>query len=241
MATQWINLIVDSLNPIDQARFWADFLGWRINYADADEIDLQAPDDDGWRMDLVFGPVPEPKTVKNRLHLDLASKSLADRDRIVSRALDLGARHADIGQSETPWVVLADPEGNEFCVLEPRDEYRDTGAVAAVVMDVHDPGAQAAFWSAATGWPVARRTAEFASLRASDGRGPWLELLRVDEPKVVKNRLHLDVAGSIGDDQAAEVDRLIASGARPHEEMIGFPWQVLFDPEGNEFCVLTSR
>ncbi|CRK55738.1 hypothetical protein [Alloactinosynnema sp. L-07] len=241
MATRLINLVVACLDPVALARFWGDLLGWHVSFADDEEIDLQAPAGDGWRIDLAFLPVPEPKVVKNRLHLDLSSTSLPDRDRIVSRARDLGARPVDIGQGETPWVVLADPEGNEFCVLEPRDEYRDTGAVAAIVMDVREPSAQAAFWSAATGWPVVRDTADFASLRAADSLGPWLELLRVDGPKVVKNRLHFDVAGSTGGSQAAEVDRLLAGGARPHEEMVGFPWRVLFDPEGNEFCVLSSR
>ncbi|WP_436495764.1 VOC family protein [Actinokineospora sp. HUAS TT18] len=241
MATRLINLVVSSLDPTAQARFWGDLLGWGISFADGEEVDLQAPDGDGWRMDLVFVPVPEPKAGKNRVHLDLSSATQADRDRTVARALDLGARHADIGQGDTPWVVLADPEGNEFCVLEPRAEYRETGAVAAIVLDAHEPGGLAAFWAEATGWPVVRDTAEFASLRDKDGLGPWLEFLRVDEPKAAKNRLHLDVAGWPNDSIDAEVDRLVGGGARPHDELVGLPWRVLFDPEGNEFCVLTSR
>ena len=71
-------------------------------------------------FDLAFVPVPEPKTGQNRVHLDLASASAEDQAAIVDRLLGLGARHVDIGQGEVPWVVLADPEGNEFCVLSAR-------------------------------------------------------------------------------------------------------------------------
>ena len=70
--------------------------------------------DFGSGPDLLFPTVPEPKTVKNRLHIDLRP---ADQDAEVEKALSLGARHVDIGQGEQTWVVLADPEGNEFCVL----------------------------------------------------------------------------------------------------------------------------
>jgi hypothetical protein len=66
---------------------------------------------------LLFGSVPEPKTVKNRLHLDFRPD---DQDREVERMLGLGASRADVGQGEQSWVVLADPEGNEFCILSSR-------------------------------------------------------------------------------------------------------------------------
>src|SRR6266496_4282682 len=69
---------------------------------------------------LVFVPVPEPKTVQNRVHLDLASTSAEHQAALARRLQDLGARPADIGQGDVPWVVLADPEGNEFCVLSRR-------------------------------------------------------------------------------------------------------------------------
>lgn len=79
---------------------------------DPDEFEIRpAPDQ---FPGLLFVAVPEPKTVKNRLHLDFRP---ADRDRDVQRLLDLGASRADVGQGEQSWVVLADPEGNEFCIL----------------------------------------------------------------------------------------------------------------------------
>jgi predicted enzyme related to lactoylglutathione lyase len=186
--------------------------------------------------------VPEPKAGKNRVHIDLASTSVAHQAAEVDRLLGLGATRADIGQGEVPWVVLADPEGNEFCVLDPRPGYADTGPVAAVVADCADPVSLARFWSEAAGWIVHERGEAFASLRSPFGVGPYLELLRVPGAKTVKNRIHLDVRPYPGGDQRAEVERLREHGARPADVGQGeVPWVVLADPEGNEFCVLTPR
>jgi hypothetical protein len=71
---------------------------------------------------LCFGTAPEAKTIKNRLHIDLDPD---DQEAEVARVLALGARHADVGQGDVPWVVLADPEGNEFCVLQPHNSLID--------------------------------------------------------------------------------------------------------------------
>jgi len=112
-------LAIDSADPDALAAFWAAALGWRRTYAEADEVVLepaQGSREDGVVPDLVFLRVPEPKSGKNRLHLDLRP---ADQDAEVARLLTLGARRAHVGQVEAAvtWVVLADPEGNEFCVL----------------------------------------------------------------------------------------------------------------------------
>jgi hypothetical protein len=190
----------------------------------------------------VFVPVADPKVTKNRVHLDLRSADADDQAAQVARLTGLGARPADIGQGDVPWVVLADPEGNELCVLDPRAEYAGTGPVAAIVVDAADPAAQARFWTEATGWPPAPPSGTAVSLRAASGTGPFLELLEVPEPKRVKNRLHLDVAPYRGDDHAAEVARLRALGATLAD--VGqrdVTWVVLADPEGNELCVLTPR
>jgi predicted enzyme related to lactoylglutathione lyase len=242
MSTRLINVIVDSGDPRALAEFWGGLLGWPVSHPQPGEVDLLPPPDDGCQWELVFVEVPEPKTVKNRLHLDLASRSADEQMAIVARAIELGAKRVDIGQRNVPWFVLADPEGNEFCVLESRPEYLESGAVAAVVVEAEDPSAQAEFWSAATGWPVARGGAELAALRDPDGRGPWLEFLRGAGQKVVKNRLHLDVAPEVGGSVRAEVERLTAKGASMSDlDQDENPWSVMVDPEGNEFCVLTPR
>lgn len=183
-----------------------------------------------------------PKVAKNRIHLDLASTSPEHQAALVERALGLGARRRDLGQGDVPWVVLADPEGNEFCVLEPRAVYAGSGAVAAIVVDSGEPARLAGFWSALTGWPVRSAEDVIVGLGAPSGRGPRLEFLRSAEEKVGKNRLHLDVAPSVGEDHAAAVAQVVAAGAVRADVGQGeTPWAVLADPEGNEFCVLTPR
>jgi predicted enzyme related to lactoylglutathione lyase len=239
MGTRLVNVVIDSARPREVAAFWAGLLGWEVAIDLAEEVDVRAPASDGWALDLTFVPVPEAKTGKNRIHLDLAGASAEAQQAMVDKALALGARPADIGQGETPWVVLADPEGNEFCVLDPRPRYA-TSAVAAIVVDAHDPSALAAFWAEATGWPIADRQEDIVGLHAPDGRGPWLEFLRTSDVKTVKNRIHLDVAPGIGEGIADSVTRLVDSGAATLESGT-LPWQVLTDPEGNEFCVLSPR
>jgi len=234
MVTRLTEIVVDTAEMGPLARFWSALLDWPITIDEADEINIS-----GEHLDIVFGDVPEPKTVKNRVHLDLASSSLAAQKETVARALELGARHIDIGQGDKPHVALADPEGNEFCVLEPRPEYGDTGAIAAIVQGCHDPADAGSFWSAATGGPIVLRNERVALIRLSDP-GPFLALVAVTEAKTVKNRVHIDVRPYAGDDQKAEVDRLIALGARRIDIGQGdVPWEVLADPEGNDFCVLT--
>ena len=241
MPTRLQHLVVDAHDLAALARFWAEALGWKITLEEPGEVVVEPPDGVPG-LPLVFVPVPEPKTVKNRIHLDLASPSVQEQPAIVERLIRLGARPVDIGQVDVPWVVLADPEGNEFCVLEPREQYRDTGALAAVVIDAADPLGIAPFWTTATGWTIVERGDDFVSLRSPSGAGPWLEFLRAAEPKTVKDRLHLDVAPFPDDDHAAEVAALIKLGATPADVGQGeVRWVVLADPEGGEFCVLTPR
>ena len=245
MATRLVHLVVDAADPPGLARFWSAALGWEVGAEEPSEAvvwphgyDYPGPG----ALPLVFAGVPEPKTAKNRVHLDLASASVADQAAEVDRLLGLGATRADIGQGEVPWVVLADPEGNEFCVLDPRPGYAGTGPVAAVVADCADPVSLARFWREAAGWLVHEQGEDFASLRSPSGAGPYLELLRVPGAKTVKNPIHLDVMPYPGDDQLAEVERLREHGARPADVGQGeVPWVVLADPEGGEFCVLTPR
>lgn len=242
MSTRLCNVVVDAADPAALAGFWVDLLGWQVSHADTGEVDVTAPPDDGWEFDLVFVPVTDPKIGKNRVHLDLSSASPDHQASIVAHAESLGARRVDIGQRNVPWIVLADPEDNEFCVLEQRPEYAAAGAVAAVVVDAVDPLRLAEFWSAASGWPVVGTTPVSASLRSPGGRGPWLEFVWTGEPHRVKNRVHLDVAPLAGEDQWAEVTRLVELGARKVDVGQGsVAWQVMADVEGNEFCVLTSR
>jgi catechol 2,3-dioxygenase-like lactoylglutathione lyase family enzyme len=113
-------VVVDARDPRAQARFWAQALGWRITHDTDDETVLEPPEGspaNDVAPDILFVKVPEGKTVKNRLHLDLRPDDQATH---VARLVELGATRADVGQTgEERWIVLADPEGNEFCVLPP--------------------------------------------------------------------------------------------------------------------------
>ncbi len=245
MPTRLVHLAADALDPPRLARFWAAALGWEVVDEEPGESDV-APAGyhypDPGAVSIAFVTVPEPKSGKNRLHLDLATRSAEHQAAEVERLLALGAVHADIGQKETPWVVLADPEGNEFCVLDPRPKYRDTGPMAAIVLDCADPAAVTGFWQTATGWQPLDLGENYASLRAPEGTGPFLELLPSDDVKTVKNRLHIEVAPHLGEDHAAAVQRLRGAGAVPIDIGQGdVTWQVMADPEGSEFCVLSPR
>jgi predicted enzyme related to lactoylglutathione lyase len=112
MPSQWEQVVVDAEDPARLARWWAEALGYVIVNEEPDEVEIRRSADE--LPGLLFTSVPEAKTVKNRLHLDLRPE---DQEAEVERLVDMGARPADIGQHEVSWVVLADPEGNEFCVL----------------------------------------------------------------------------------------------------------------------------
>ena len=119
MAVRIQSVCIDTVDPVRLADFWQSALGWRRTEEAPDEVVLEPPAgsrEDGVVADLLFLRVPESKSGKNRLHLDLRPD---DQALEVARLEALGARRVDIGQgSGVSWVVLADPDGNEFCVLQ---------------------------------------------------------------------------------------------------------------------------
>jgi hypothetical protein len=241
VSTRLVSLCFDATDPLGLARFWAAALGWDVDDV-TDEAVTVVPTD-GTPFDLDFLLVSAPKTTKSRVHLDLVSESTAHQSELVDRLIGLGASRVDVGQGDdAPWVVLGDPEGNELCVVVRGEFFATTGLLGAVVFE---PGAPAVgrFWSEATGWPIVYDEDGDTAIRSPDGRGPFITFgPPTDEVKSGKNRLHLDVAPPVGGDQAAEVERLIAAGARRVDIGQGdVPWVVLADPEGNELCVLTPR
>ena len=116
MPLEWEQVIVDAADPAALGRWWATALDWVVVNEDPEEFEIRSAPE---RLPgLLFVRVPERKTHKNRLHLDFRPD---DRDASVASLLDLGASRAEIGQGQQTWVVLTDPEGNEFCVLRSRD------------------------------------------------------------------------------------------------------------------------
>jgi Glyoxalase-like domain len=115
VALDWEQIIIDSRDPETLGRWWLRALDWVVVDDSPTDFEIRpAPDR---TPGLLFVPVPEPKSIKNRLHIDLRPDDQAAE---VERLLALGASKVDIGQGEPYWVVLADPEGNEFCVLSSR-------------------------------------------------------------------------------------------------------------------------
>ncbi|MGW1069860.1 VOC family protein [Streptomyces aureus] len=121
MAVSLYQLVVDAHDLPALARFWCQVLDWQVLFEDEHEIVIGA--DARALPGICFVPVGERKTVKNRLHIDLSPD---DREAEVERILGLGASLAEVGQGEdVTWTVLADPEGNEFCVLRPKKTLLD--------------------------------------------------------------------------------------------------------------------
>jgi hypothetical protein len=115
MTLEWEQTIIDAHEPASLGDWWREALGWVVVNDDPDEFEIRPTPD---RLPgLLFVPVGEQKSAKNRLHLDFRPD---DRDAEVDRLLALGATRADIGQGEQTWTVLQDPEGNEFCILGSR-------------------------------------------------------------------------------------------------------------------------
>jgi predicted enzyme related to lactoylglutathione lyase len=239
MSLRLVELCFDAHDPARLAQFWATALRWSV--ADEGSDAARVAPTDGTCFGLEFVRVADAKTSQNRVHLDLTTTTIEDQHETVRSLIELGASHVDIGQSpiETH-VVLADPEGNEFCVIEPTNRFLgECGRLGAINCD----GTQAAgyFWSRALGWPLVWDQDEETAIRTTEGTpalitwsGPPLM------PKLGNNRLHLDVAASAGGTQHDEVARLIALGAATIDIGQGdVGWVVMADPDGNEFCVLS--
>jgi hypothetical protein len=235
------NLAIDARDALVLGRFWEALLGGVTLTDEKDLFETRITVPDGPALDLCFQNVPEPRLPHPRLHLDVAGG--ARQAEVVQRALDLGATHLDIGQHDVPWVVLADPEGNPFCVMEERPEYATSGPLAALPLDSADPARDAAFWAELSGWqPVS--SAMPAALRHPSGRGVLLELCQEPStaPPGLKSRLHLDIRLETGDDEDAVVARVVELGGREFDADWGeLPWRVVTDPSGNVLCLLPAR
>ncbi|MFF0343702.1 VOC family protein [Kribbella sp. NPDC004875] len=213
------DLCVDVSCPSEMAAFWGRTIGLTAPADNPNVLVGDVPEKTVWMC-----KVPEPKTVKNRVHLDLVTGSVQDLERA-------GAKVVSPETDEQRWTVLESPEGGEFCgfVRETVPAYR----LMELVVDSADPEAQARWWAGVLGGDFSSRP----------GRPYyWIEnvpglpfkywvFVPVPEPKTVKNRVHWDVT-------ATDLQSVLDAGAtllRPKDDEIG--WHVCADPEGNEFCV----
>jgi len=215
---RWKDLCIDAADPTRLAEFWSAVLGLGTEIQDGGDAVLRG--DDPARTVWV-NRVPEPKSAKNRVHLDLAVRP-------VDELVGLGATVTGTSSNERyTWTVLADPEGGELCVFDQAE------APYALVVDTNDPVADASWWADVLGGSTAVAP---GGLRrwVTDVPGLPFEVVKfvpVPEAKTVKNRWHWDVTSD-------DVDMLVSRGARvlrrPDDDV---HWHVLADPAGNEFCV----
>ena len=213
------DLCIDATDPEVQAGFWAAALGLRAEPTGSDfRLVGEVPEHTLW-----VNTVPEPRTVKQRVHLDVHVAAVSDLTK-------LGAVIVDEAQ---PWTVLADPEGGELCAFVRDPDALPDYRIYEVVVDAADPVTIASWWADRYNADVCHdQDRGFSWIDEVSGM-PWPMVFQsVPEPKTVKNRIHWDVWG--------ETATFLAAGAtllRSHDDEIG--WDVLADPEGNEFCVFT--
>jgi Glyoxalase-like domain len=219
------DLCIDVTDARLEGTFWSAMLGWPLELHDDGDAHLR---DDAGRVQVWLNRVPEPKTVKNRIHLDVRAES-------VEVATDRGAHRL---YDEERWTTLADPEGQEFCVFV--REAPIANRAYELGWDTA-PGEQAshataAWWSQVLGGRLVDSPHGFSYLEEIPGC-PWesLDFAGVPEPKTTKNRVHLDVTTD-------DLDALVAHGATVLRAKGdgGLGWTVLADPDGNEFCAFTD-
>ena len=234
------NVVVDAVDPRALGRFWESALGTERLTDEPDGFETRLAVPDGPVLDLCFQRVPEPPSGRRRLQLGLRGGQ--ERARVVDRLLAAGASRSDVGRGAAPEVVLADPEGNAFCVLGERPAYADTGPLVAVRLDVADPHRDRRFWAWLTGWQPVEAN-DFVALRHPSARGPLLELCAEAAPAGAgKNRVHLDVRLEPGEDADAVAHEISERGGRElHHDWGELPWRFFADPSGNDVCLLPAH
>jgi hypothetical protein len=219
------DLCIDATDAGVLGAFWAAALDLELHRHDDGDADLtgRTPRHRVW-----INTVPEPRTVKQRMHLDVNTSSVED-------LVALGATVLDADSFS--WTLMADPEGGEFCAFVRQGDI--TSRLFEIVVDTsEEPGHPlriATWWADMLGARVVDTGRGFAYVDQIP-QAPFqsIDFVPVPEPKTVKNRIHLDVA-------TPDLDRLVAAGAevlRPRDDQIG--WTVLADPDGNEFCAFTD-
>jgi catechol 2,3-dioxygenase-like lactoylglutathione lyase family enzyme len=235
MSCRLLALTFDAHDPASLAGFWAGVLGRMV--AD-DHRGALLPGSDT-QVGLRFVPSRAERVGPNRVHLHLTSTSPADQQQTITAALELGASHLDVGQLPNErHVVLADPEGNEFCVIKPGNSFlAGCGLLGELACDgTREVGL---FWAEALGWPLVWDQDQETAVQSPHGGtkvawgGPPVA------PKHGRNRQRFDLALADGGDLGAEVDRLAALGATRLSSAEDGAVE-LADPDGNEFQLTHS-
>jgi catechol 2,3-dioxygenase-like lactoylglutathione lyase family enzyme len=210
------NLCIDAVDPRQMAAFWAELLGLRVDDGGDDDVRLVGASP---QHTLYVNRVPEPVTVKQRVHFDVHAEALDD-------VLALGATPSDLESFR--WKVVRDPEGGELCVFE--RETVPAYRLYEIGVDSADALATARWWAEVLGARVDEED-DWASVEdISAAPFECLVFAPVPEAKTVKNRIHWDVV-------VPDLGALVEAGARVLRERDDeISWTVMADPEGNEFC-----
>jgi hypothetical protein len=238
MTAQFVALAFDAVAPNELARFWAHALRWHIREIDGVGVELVPADATSFR--LLFQPVAHAKVGQNRIHFDLTTTSADDQHDTVAELLAIGATHIAIGQEPNDThVVLADPESNEFCIIEP---YNGFLASCPRLGAINCDGTRAlgCFFNEALGWPLVWDQNEETAIQAPDGTGPKITWSGPPlMPKSGKERFHFHIAPTPGTSVQAALDHLLALGATRLDIGRACPGAiVLADVDGNEFCLV---
>ncbi len=234
MVCELIALTISSLDPERLAGFWGGLLGQDVTF-ERGAPSLRTPPE--VRFDIRFATGGGQKWGPNQMHPDLKPTSIHEQASAVHRALELGARHLDVGQGpDAEHIVLADPDGNELCILEPGGTFL-AGCPFFSSLASDGLAEVGYFWRDALAWDLVWDQDGETAVQAPIG-GPKITWGGEPmEPKLGRNRLHLDLAPSAQSNLDAEVDRLLALGARRVDagcaDGVG-----MADPGGNEFCVV---
>jgi hypothetical protein len=220
------DLCLDANDATTLGRFWAAALGLELHVQDNGDAYLTGPTKG---HTIWVNRVPEPKTVKHRVHLDVNASSVEEIEALGATVLDADSFR---------WTLMADPEGGELCMFVREGEI--TQRLYEVGVDTGDSAADshriAAWWADVLGAKLVDDERGFSWVQDIPN-APFesVDFAPVPEPKTVKNRLHLDVT-------TPDLDALVAAGAvvlRPQDDEIG--WTVLADPDGNEFCAFVEE
>jgi hypothetical protein len=241
MTVQLVAVACKAIAPEELARFWAHALGWGIRADDRAGVGLVPTD--ATSFVLLFRNAAGEKVGQNRIHFDLTTTSLDDQNDTVSELIAIGARHIDIGQSPTEThVVLADPDGNELCIIDPFNRFL-AGCPRLGAVNCDGTHALGCFWSDALGWPLVWDQDEETAIQAPDGTGPKITWSGPPlMPRLGEARFHFHVAAMPGASTADALDPLLALGATRLERGDACPGATLLaDVDGNEFCLIEAE
>ncbi|MBV9950522.1 MAG: VOC family protein [Acidimicrobiia bacterium] len=239
MTAQLVALAIDAVDPQELASFWAYALNWDTEETAAG-VELVPTDATTFR--LRFRPVAPRTAGRNRIHLDLTTASDDDQRNTVTELLSLGATHVDIGQGpDDPHVVLADPEGNELCIIEPFNRFlASCPRLGAVNCD--GTRALGHFYSEALGWPLVWDQDEETAIQAPDGTGPKITWSGPPlMPRTGRERFHFHLAPTPDDSVQSALEHLVAAGATRLDAPDDCPGAIaLGDVDGNELCLVEA-